>query len=142
MRKIAFQSVDESIAVQPEDIRPVLERLRSIIRKAVPAAGETIAYNMPTYRLGEAPVLSFAAWAKHYSLYTSTGAIVDRFPAELAGYKVDKGTIQFPVSEPLPAKLIERIARFRAQDVAVRERLNVPPPETRRRAKNKTSSTL
>jgi uncharacterized protein YdhG (YjbR/CyaY superfamily) len=116
-----FQSVDDYIALQPVAVRPILEHLRGIIRKAVPRAAETIAYNMPTYKLGDAPVLSFAAWAKHYSLYTSTTAIVDQFPAELAGYKVQRGTIQFPFTEPLPAKLIERIARFRAGDVAARE---------------------
>jgi uncharacterized protein YdhG (YjbR/CyaY superfamily) len=127
MRKLAFKSVDDYIEAQPDDIRAILERLRDIIRKAVPNASETIAYNMPTYKLGEAAILSFAAWAKHYSLYTSTNAIVDRFPAELAGFKIQRGTIQFPFSEPIPARLIERIARFRAAGVAARELGSKPP---------------
>ena len=118
MATIKFQSVDEYMALQPQPAQALLERVRSAIRKALPAAEETISYNIPTYKLDGRPVLYFAGWKKHYSLYPVTKRVVAEFKEELAPYKVNKGTIQFPLTEPVPAKLIERIAKLRAKEVA------------------------
>lgn len=118
MAKTSFKSVDEYIALQPETVRDVLERVRAAIRKAVPAAEEAISYGMPTYRLNGDRLLYFAVWKKHYAIYAATKEVVAAFRDELAGYEIDKGTIRFPLSEPVPVKLIGRIAKFRAKEVA------------------------
>jgi uncharacterized protein YdhG (YjbR/CyaY superfamily) len=116
--KTGFNSVDEYIASKPEAVQRVLRQLRGVIREAVPAAQELIAYNMPAYTLNNTRLLHFAIWKQHYSIYAATKQLVASFHDELALYKVDKGTIQLPLSEPVPAELIGRIAKFRAQQVA------------------------
>jgi Domain of unknown function (DU1801) len=70
--KTDFKSVDEYIRAQPTGVRPVLWRVRRIIRKAVPEAVEFISYQLPAYRLAEGPVRCFAAWKQHYSLYPAS----------------------------------------------------------------------
>jgi uncharacterized protein YdhG (YjbR/CyaY superfamily) len=74
------------------------------------------------------PVLYFAGWKRHYSLYPATDHVVEAFKDDLAPYEVDKGTIRFPFSEPVPVKLIERIAKFRAKEVAEREKAKAAAP--------------
>jgi uncharacterized protein YdhG (YjbR/CyaY superfamily) len=120
--KMDFKSVDEYIDSQPETVRDILQLVRSSIRGAVPEAEETISYKMPTYKMSGGPVLYFAGWKHHYSLYPASQRMVSAFKEELAAYKVAKGTIRFPLSEPVPVKLIERIAKFRAEEVGGREK--------------------
>jgi uncharacterized protein YdhG (YjbR/CyaY superfamily) len=122
MAKTDFKSVDEYIASQPEVVQGLLERVRSTIRKAVPGATEAISYKIPTYKLHGGPVLYFAGWKQHYSLYPATDHVVAAFKDDLAPHEVNKGTIRFPFSEPVPVTLIERIAKFRAKEVAEREK--------------------
>jgi uncharacterized protein YdhG (YjbR/CyaY superfamily) len=117
-----FKSVDEYIASHTGAVQRVLKRVRSAIRKAVPGAEEMLSYKIPTYKLNGRPVLYFAAWKQHYSVYPSNTHLVAAFKDELAPYEVSKGTIRFPLSEPVPVKLIESIARFRAKEVAAREK--------------------
>ena len=128
MTKTDFKSVDEYIASQPEAVRSILERVRSAIRKAVPAAEEVISYKIPTYKLPAGPVLYFAGWKKHYSLYPVTERVVSAVKDELASYEINKATIRFPLSEPVPVKLIGRIAKFRAQEVAGRAKAKLAAP--------------
>ncbi|MBC5799193.1 MAG: DUF1801 domain-containing protein [Candidatus Eremiobacteraeota bacterium] len=111
-------SVDEYLASQPEAAAAVLRRVRSAIRKAIPQAEEAISYKIPTYKLQGRPVLHFAGWKQHFSLYPATAGLVAAFKDELAAYEVRKGTIRFPLAQPVPAQLIERIATFRAKEVA------------------------
>jgi uncharacterized protein YdhG (YjbR/CyaY superfamily) len=120
MAKTDFKSVDDYIATQPENAQTVLRRVRGIIRKSVPTAEEVISYQIPAYKLNGAAVLYFAGWKQHYSLYPASERLVKTFKDELAPYKVSKGTIRFPLSEPVPAKLIEGIAKFRAKEAADR----------------------
>ena len=122
MAKTDVKSVGEYIAAQPEAMRGVLKRVRSTIRKALPRAEEMISYQIPAYKLHDGAVLYFAGWKHHYSLYPATGHVVAAFKNDLAPYEVSKGTIRFPISEPVPVKLIERIAKFRAKEVAGREK--------------------
>ena len=129
MAKIGFRSVDEYIASQPEAVQAVLGRVRSAIRKAVPAAQEVISYNMPTYTLYGGRLLNFAVWKQHYSIYAATAQVLAAFQGELASYAVDKGTIRFPLSQPVPVKLIGRIAKFRAKEIAAREKAKPSPPK-------------
>lgn len=110
--------MDEYIASQPEGSQKTLQRLRDTIRKAIPNAQEVMSYNMPTYTWQGSSVLQFAAWKGHYSLYGSTGPILQAFADDLRGYKIDKGTIRFPLDEPVPEKLIARIAKYRLQELS------------------------
>ena len=117
----APRNIDEYIAGFPPAVRGVLERVRRTIRKAVPRAEETISYRIPTYKLDGRYVLYFAGWKEHYSLYPSTDRLVAALKDDLAPYEVnDKGTIRFPLSKPVPVKLIADIAKFRAKEVAER----------------------
>ncbi len=118
MAKTDFKSVDDYLDSQPEAVRPTLARVRTTIRKAIPNAAEAISYQIPAYKLPGGTVLFFAGWKQHYSLYPATAPLLAAFKKDLAGYEVSKGTIRFPLSEPVPAKLIERIAKFRAKEVA------------------------
>jgi uncharacterized protein YdhG (YjbR/CyaY superfamily) len=120
MAKNNFKSVGEYIAAQPKAVQGVLKRVRGSIRKGVPAAEEAISYNIPAYKLHGATVLYFAGWKGHYSLYPAGAPVVAALKEELAKYQVSKGTIRFPLSEPVPVRLIEGIAKFRAKEVAAR----------------------
>jgi uncharacterized protein YdhG (YjbR/CyaY superfamily) len=131
MPKTDFKSVDEYIASQPEAVQGVLKRVRSTIRKALPEAEEVISYKIPTYKLPAGAVLYFAGWKQHYSLSPVNERVVAGFKDELAPYEVNKGTIRFPLSEPVPVKLIERIAKFRAQEVAERGKAKAAAPRKR-----------
>lgn len=115
MAKTDFKSVDEYLGSQPETARSVLEHVRSTIRKAVPEAQEVISYQIPAYKLRGRTVLYFAGWKEHYSLYPAGPQLVEAFKDELAPYEVSKGTIRFPLSQPVPVELIERLAKFRAK---------------------------
>jgi len=118
MAKAEFTSVDEYIASQTKAVQAILSRVRGAIRKALPNARETISYQMPTYTLHGSRVIYFAIWKKHYSIYAATGRVLAALRDELAAYQVDKGTIRFPLSEPVPVTLIARIAKLRAKEVA------------------------
>jgi len=132
MAKNYFHSVDEYIASQPDTVQAVLERVRRTIRKAVPEAEEVISYKIPTYKLHGRPVLYLAGWKQHYSLYPSTDRLVAAFKDDLAPYEVNnRGTIRFPLSQSVPVKLIERIAKFRAKEVARREKAKSAAPKER-----------
>ena len=132
MAKTAFKSVDEYIATHPESVRAILQRVRRTIRKALPGAEEAISYQIPTYKLHGGYVVYFAGWKQHYSLYPATGRLVAAFKDDLAPYEVNKGTIRFPLSQPVPVKLIGRIARFLAQEAGDRARAQPARSKKRR----------
>jgi uncharacterized protein YdhG (YjbR/CyaY superfamily) len=119
--KTRFASVSEYIASKPTDARAALAKVRAAIRKAVPAAQEGLSYQIPTYTLNDVPLLYFAGWTSHYSLFPATDALVATFKRELAPYERRKGTLRMPLSEPVPSRLIERIAKFRAEQIAARD---------------------
>src|SRR5689334_13919473 len=103
-------TVREYIASRPKESRATLEAVRRAIRKALPNAMEGLSYQMPTYTLNGVAVLYFAGWKSHFSLYPASDALVEAFAKELAPFERTKGTIKFPYSEPVPTRLIERIA--------------------------------
>lgn len=132
MAKTDCKSVDEYIASQPQAVQGFLKRVRSTIRKAVAGAEESISYGIPTYKLRGRPVIYFGGWKQHYSLYPATAHLVAAFKHELTPYEVNnKGTIRFPLSGPVPVKLIEGIAKFRSKEVAEREKTKAAPPKKR-----------
>jgi uncharacterized protein YdhG (YjbR/CyaY superfamily) len=113
-------SVREYIASKPKPSRASLEAVRRAILGAIPDAHEGLAYQMPAYTLNGVGVLYFAGWKSHYSLYPASDALVEAFATELAPYERSKGTLKFPLSEPVPVRLIARIAKFRARQLSTR----------------------
>jgi uncharacterized protein YdhG (YjbR/CyaY superfamily) len=121
MANTDFKSVDAYLSTKPKDVREILERVRSTIRRAVPRAVETISYQIPAYKLPGGTVLFFAGWKEHYSLYPATGRLPVVFKKELKPYELSKGTIRFPLSEPVPVKLIAALAKFRAKEISAKK---------------------
>jgi uncharacterized protein YdhG (YjbR/CyaY superfamily) len=117
MARTDFKSVDEYMAAQPDATQAVLARVRAIIRKALPGAEEVISYQIPAYKLPGGIVIYFAGWKQHYSLYPASKAVVAALQKELTPYQISKGTIRFPLSKPVPARLIGRIATMRAKEI-------------------------
>jgi uncharacterized protein YdhG (YjbR/CyaY superfamily) len=133
MAKTDFKSVDDYIDAQPAAAQAVLRRVRSCIRKVVPGAEEVISYQIPAYKRDGATVIYFAGWKQHYSIYPATTRVLEELRDQLASYKISKGTIRFPLSEPVPVKLIDRIARVRAKE-------NSKRAKARTAARRKSSS--
>jgi uncharacterized protein YdhG (YjbR/CyaY superfamily) len=130
--KTDFKSVDEYIATHPPDVQAILQRVRSTIRKAVPRAEEAISYQIPTFKLHGSYVVYFAGWKQHYSLYPASRPLVAAFKDDLAPYEVNKGTIRFPFSERVPARLIAGIAKFLAKEADARAKAKAARPKKRR----------
>jgi uncharacterized protein YdhG (YjbR/CyaY superfamily) len=122
MKRAAPKNVATYIAGFPRPVQTVLKRVRSIVRHAVPDAEEGISYQIPAYKLNGKPVVYFAAFKEHYSVYPSNARLVAAFKDKRAGYEMSKGTIRFPLSEGVPEKLIADIAKFRAKEVAAAEK--------------------
>jgi uncharacterized protein YdhG (YjbR/CyaY superfamily) len=138
MAKTDFKSVDEYIAVQPEAARETLERVRSVIRKALPKSEEVISYQIPAYKMDGGTVIYFAGWKEHFSLYPITEKAQAAFKDELASCKMSKGTVRFPLSERIPTTLIGKIAKFLANEVA--ERLKAKASVPKKAGTKKTAS--
>lgn len=105
-------SIDEYIAGFPPEIRTVLEEVRALIRASAPDATETISYAIPTFDLNGRHLVHFAGFAHHVGFYPIPSGL-EAFREELAPYKSGKGSVQFPLSEAMPADLIRRIVEFR-----------------------------
>ncbi|CAI6085572.1 hypothetical protein PAECIP112173_04687 [Paenibacillus sp. JJ-100] len=106
--------VDEYIAAFPTDVQLKLQRLRQIIREAAPLAEEKISYKMPTYAQ-HGNLVHFAAYTKHIGFYPAPSGIL-AFKEQLSKFKGAKGSVQFPLDEPLPEELIRQIVEFRVKE--------------------------
>jgi uncharacterized protein YdhG (YjbR/CyaY superfamily) len=141
MAKTDFQSVNEYVAALPPHVRTALERVRATIRKAVPAAEETISYQIAAFKMGDRVALYLAGWKEHVSLYPVGAELLAAFGDEIAPYVAGKGTLRFPLSERLPLGLIARIAKFRAAEAAAKPpakkavKKSAPPRNAKPRAK-------
>ena len=111
----AASSVDEYIAESSLEAQGALEELRALIKASAPGATETISYAIPTFDLNGRHLVHFAAFAKHIGFYP-TGSGVEAFKEELRPYRSGKGSVQFPLGQPLPTDLIRRIVEFRVQE--------------------------
>lgn len=111
---LKISTIDDYIATFPEEVRSVLEQVRAAIQSAAPEATETISYAIPTFTQ-HGHLVHFAAFKHHIGFYaTPTGH--EAFDQELSGYKQGKGSVQFPLDQPMPLDLIRRIVRFRVQE--------------------------
>ena len=112
--KPAFSSIDEYIATFPEDIQKILQEIRATIQAAAPEAKEKISYQMPTFTLN-GNLVHFAAFKKHIGFYPTPSG-TQAFQEELAIYKGAKGSVRFPLDQPMPLALIRKIVEFRVAE--------------------------
>ena len=111
MAKTNFQSVDEYIAACPPDSQDYLRQIRDLIKTLAPEAKERISYQIAAFALNGRNFIHFAGWKKHVSLYP-VPAGSEAFERQVEPYVDGKGTVKFPLDEPLPVKLIERIVKL------------------------------
>ena len=112
-------NIDKYIADFPRDVREVLQKIRMTIKRAAPKAEETISYKMPTFNLHGQYLIYFAAYKKHIGLYPVPSGDAE-FNKEVSKYQSGKGTLQFPLDQPIPYKLITKIVKARAKENAVK----------------------
>jgi len=109
-----YKTIDEYIKAFPADIQGILKRMRQTIRKTAPEAVESIAYEMPTFKLN-GNLVHFAAFKNHIGFYPTPSGI-ERFKERLSEYEVSKGSIRFPLDKDIPYDLIQDIVRFRVKE--------------------------
>ena len=109
-----FGTVGEYIGSFPAGVQPILQQVRRAILDAVPGAGETISYHIPAITLGGRPLLHFAGWKHHISLYPAPAGD-EALERRLAPYRSARSTLRFPLSQPVPYDLIAQVARLRLQ---------------------------
>lgn len=112
---LSIKTVDEYINKFPLNTQSILIKIREIVKKVAPEATEGINYGMPAYKTYAKQLVFFAAYEHHIGFYaTPTGH--EEFSTELSNYKQGKGSVQFPLNQPIPFDLIERITIFRAKE--------------------------
>jgi uncharacterized protein YdhG (YjbR/CyaY superfamily) len=115
------ETIDAYLAGVPEPGRSTLNKIRAVIKAAAPRdAMETISYGIPAFK-HKVVLIWFAAFADHCSLFP-TGAIIEKFKNDLAGYTISKGTIQFPLNKPLPRSLLNKMVKARLAYIAAKSR--------------------
>ena len=107
-------TIDEYISGFPDDIQTLLQQIRVTIREAAPEAEEAIKYAMPTFVLN-GNLVHFAAFKHHIGFYPVPSGI-EEFKKELSVYKGAKGSVQFPLDQPMPLELITKIVKFRMSE--------------------------
>ncbi len=112
--KTAPKDIDEYIAGFPKDIQTILQKIRKTIKKAAPEAQEKIGYQMPTFTLN-GNLVHFAAFKNHIGFYPTPSG-TEKFKKEISVYKAAKGSIQFPLDQPIPYDLISKIVEFRVKE--------------------------
>jgi len=112
--KITFNTIDEYIMQFPTEVQEKLKTLRKVIKEAAPEAEEKISYKMPTFTL-HGNLVHFAGYKNHIGLYPTPSGI-EAFKEELSKYKGAKGSVQFPIKEPLPYELIIKIVKYRVME--------------------------
>lgn len=111
-----IETVDEYLAQVPEPAHTTLQKMRAMIRAAVPAeATEAISYGMPAFKY-KGSLVGYAAFKEHCSFFPMNAGLIEQFAAELEKYETAKGTIRFPQNKPLPAALVKRMVKARVAE--------------------------
>lgn len=114
-KQLPMDEIDQYIAQFPHAVQAVLNKLRQLIKSCAPGAEEKMAYGMPGYKTHGRPLVYFAGYKNHIGFYaTPTGH--HEFKEALSNYKQGKGSVQFPLDQPIPYELIERIVAFRVDE--------------------------
>lgn len=122
-----FKTIDEYINSFPKEVQDRLQTFREIIKEEAPEAKETIKYRMPTFTL-HGNLVHFAAFKNHIGFYPTPSSMI-AFEKELSSYQTAKGSVQFPLSQPLPLPLIRKMVEFRVkEDLAKNEKKKKPNP--------------
>lgn len=118
MAKTDYKSADEYIKTFPAEKQAVLKQVRETIRKAVPGAEEVISYQIPAFKLGGGWVFYYSIYTEHFSLACPPPfAAFKEFAKELSRYKQSKSAVNFPLSEPVPVKLIAQMSKYQAEQI-------------------------
>lgn len=123
MEKNKINDIDSYIAAFPPKTREILQQVRDTIRKAAPMAEETISYQIPTFTLNGGNLVHFAGYKDHIGFYPTPSGI-EKFKDELSGYKGAKGSVQFPIDQEIPYDLLERIVKFRVEEIVQKSAAN------------------
>ncbi len=115
--KAKFKTLDAYINSFPEEVQRILQTVRQTVKAAAPKAEETITYDMPTFKHNGKSFVLFAAWKKHLAFYGFSSTVLNAFEKELAAYKTEKGTLQFPLNEALPLALIRKLVKLRLKEI-------------------------
>lgn len=107
-----MKTVEEYIQQFPEEVQQVLNDIRALIKETAPEAVESISYGMPAYKTNKKPLVYFAGYKSHIGFY-ATPQGHEKFQKELSKYKQGKGSVQFPLDQPMPMQLIKDIVLFR-----------------------------
>ncbi len=118
--KAEYKTIDEYIKTFPPEVQDALEKVRITIHETAPEATETISYAMAAFDLNRRHLVFFAGFKNHVGFYPGGVTVNEAFKDELTGYKTGKGSIQFPLGQPLPVGLIRRMVRFRIDEEARR----------------------
>lgn len=111
------KNINEYIKTFPADVQTKLQTIRNIISNVSPNAVETISYGMPTFKLNGKNLAHFAGYKNHIGFYPTPSGITN-FEKELSIYKTSKGTAQFKIDSEIPKKLIEKIIKFRVEEIS------------------------
>ena len=122
MKRVIPNTVNDYIDLFPKETQKVLKQIRSIIKKAAPGTKEEISYGIPTFKLNGRYVIYFAGFKNHTSIYPAPRGH-EKFKEVLSKYKGGKGTVQFPLDEPIPVGLITKVVKFKLQENKDREKV-------------------
>lgn len=120
MTRRQFKTMDEYIASFPKDIQDILKSLRRVIIESAPQAEEAISYGIPTFKLN-GNLVHFAAFKNHIGFYPTSSPIA-AFKKDLSPYELAKGTVRFPIDQPIPFGLVKKIVRYRVKENLAKQR--------------------
>ncbi len=118
MAKTDYKTINEYHEAFPKDIQERMQTIRELVHKVSPQAQEVISYQIPAFKIGKKFMIYYSAYTNHISLSSPwSGALLEEFASDLKGLKVTKSAIQLPNDKPLPLHFIERLLRFRENEM-------------------------
>ena len=116
MEQSKYQTINEYISLFPDNVKKILQSIRQTISQTAPQAEETINYQIPTFKLNGKNLVHFAGYKNHIGFYPTASGI-KAFQKELSRWPSAKGSVRFPLDQPLPVNLIKEIVKFRVKEI-------------------------